>query len=76
MLSIASEIGTNVNEEQALMSTGDGGKILTSGKIDGSYCSYVKMMASKHKDYDRHIEVDADVIVIDSFDRAKDSKSN
>ena len=75
-LSLLSVIGTDFDEEQALMSTGDGGAILTGGKIDGSYCSYVKMMASKHKDYDRRIMEDADVIVIDLFDGAKHSKSN
>ena len=76
MLSIASEIRNSIDEKQALMSTGDGGEILTGGKIVGSYRSYVKMMASKHKQCDRHIYEDADVLVIDSFDGAKHSKSN
>ena len=76
LLSVASEIGAEIDDDKALMSTGDGGEILTGGKMVGSYLSYIAMMASKHNDKGRSIPENSDVIVIDSFDGAEHSKSN
>ena len=76
LLSVGSEMGAEISEDTALMSTGDGGEILKGGKIAGSYASYISMMVSKHCDKDRSILQGSDVIVIDSFDGAEHSKSN
>ena len=69
MLNIASEIGVDIDEEEALISTSCDGEILKGGKVDGGYADYVERMG-------RGIEDGADVIVIDSFDGAEHSKSN
>ena len=76
MLDIASEIGVDIDEEEALISTSCGGEILKGGKVDGGYVGYVDRMALTHREYNRGIEDGADVIVIDSFDGAEHSKSN
>ena len=76
LVSDESTNGYTIDEETALMSTGDGGEIITGGKIVGGYPCYVEMMASKHRKYNRNIPENADVIVIDSFDGAEHAKSN
>ena len=77
LLDIASEIGVDIDEEEALISTSCGGEIWKGGKVDGGYIGYVERMALKHREYNRGIEDGADVIVIDSFDGAEEhSKSN
>ena len=45
LLNIASEIGVEIDEEEALMSTGCGGEMLKGGKVKGDYAWYIEMMA-------------------------------
>ena len=76
LLNITSEIGVEIDEEEALMSICCGGEMLKGGKVKGDYAGYVKRTALKHIEYNRTIDDGADVIVIDSFDEAEHSKSN
>ena len=76
MISIASEIDFDIDEQFILMRTGHGGEILKGGKIDGSYAGYVDRMSLKYIEYNMRIYDGSDVIVIDSFDGAENLKSN